>query len=93
MRITENKLRRVIRRTILEAASPDQVEEVIQKFKATRAQLGQFAAGMMASSRNQFEMWAAGQDPAIELGEELAQVYADWEPADFQKVLDSGCFG
>ena len=93
MRITERKLRRIIRQTLLEAADPKQVQEVIQKYKDMRARLGQWAATMMVSNRNQFEMWARGEDPAIELGEELAKVYAGWEPADFQTVLDSGCFG
>ncbi len=92
MRITESTLRRIIRRTLLEAADPKQVQEVIQKFKDQKAALGQWGTAMMLSQRNQFEMWARGEDPAIELGEKLAKVYAGWEPADFQMVLDSGCF-
>ena len=91
MRITERKLRRIIRRTLLEAADPNQVEEVIQKYKDMKAQLGPYAGSMLSSNRNQFRMWAEGDDPVEELGEELAKVYAGWVPADFQKVLDSGC--
>jgi len=93
MRITENKLRRIIRRTLVEAATPDQVDEVIQKYKSMKAQLGQYASAMLMGARNQFEMWASGDNPADELGEDLARVYEGWEPADFQTVLDSGCFG
>ena len=99
MRITENRLRRIIRRTLLEAATPEQVQEVIQRFESTRAQLGQFAAGMMMSSKNQFEDWAMGNclptdSPDIGgIGPKLGRVYAGWTTADFQTVLDSGCFG
>ena len=99
MRITENKLRQIIRRTLLEAATPDQIQEVIQRFESMRAELGQFATGMMMSNRNQFEAWAMGDclptDPPEVggIGPELGKVYANWSAEDFQTVLDSGCFG
>ena len=94
MRITENKLRRVIRTVLLEAAQLGAVEAVIEKFQRQRDQLGPMANNLQSGIRIQFEAYAQGiYTPLEDLGPELAAQYEGWSPEDFQAVLDSGCLG
>tara|TARA_B100000963_G_C22298418_1_gene524575 strand:- start:99 stop:383 length:285 start_codon:yes stop_codon:yes gene_type:complete len=94
MRISENKLRRVIRKVLLEAAQPGAVEAVIAKFEAQREQLGPMADRFQSGTRIQFEAYASGvYTPLEDLGPELAAQYEGWGPEDFQAVLDCGCLG
>ena len=102
MRITENKLRRVIRRVIKEASAPLRVSDVIARYEKQREQymamgMGSRIGMMFNSIRMQFESWAAGDclptDPESVggIGPDLGNQYAGWRPSDFQAVLDSGC--
>lgn len=94
MRITKNRLRRVIQKVLLESAKPGAVEATIAKFQTQRDRLGPMADRFQAGTRNQFEAYANGDyTPEEDLGPELAAQYAGWEPADFLAVLDSGCLG
>ena len=101
MRITENKLRRVIRRVIKEASAPLRVSDVIARYEQQREKymamgMGSRVGMMFASIRNQFEMWAAGDclptdsEAVGGIGPALGNQYAGWRTSDFQAVLDSG---
>ena len=102
MKITENKLRTVIRRIIKESSRPMRVSDVIARYEKQRQQymdmgLGGRVGMMFSSTRNQFEMWAAGDclptdsEDVGGIGPDLGNQYAGWRLSDFQSVLDSGC--
>jgi len=99
MQIRESKLRKMIRSVLVESMGPKTVEDIIAKYEAQAAQFGPMAARFMQGPKDDFERWAMGEchptDPEEMggIGPELGAQYAGWTTADFQAVLDSGCFG